>query len=82
MIVELNLFFKVIEANKEKSLSSRYFQTYTFYYSHINASDPYNKTHGHKIGDLDLFAKVTETDKGKMFVMKISPHLQFVFLPY
>ena len=34
-----------------------------------------------KIGDLDLFVKVTDADQAKKFVPMISPHLQYVLLP-
>ena len=39
-----DLFFKVTEANKGKSLSSRYLHTYSLYYLHINTSESYNET--------------------------------------
>ena len=41
---DLDLFFKVTEANKGKSLSSRYIHTYSLYYFHINTSDSYDET--------------------------------------
>ena len=51
---EIDLFFKVAEANKGKRLSSRYFHTYNLNYFHIIISDLYDKTQGHVQGVVTL----------------------------
>ena len=43
---DLDLFFKVTDANKGKSLSSLYLHTYSLYYFNINTSDSYDETEG------------------------------------
>ena len=79
----LDLFFKVIAANKEKVLLSQYLHTYLYYF-HINTSDPFYEKQGQVQGlvTLTYFSKVTEADKGKKFVLTVSPYLQYVLLPY
>ena len=83
-MADLDLFFKVTEANKGKKLASQYLHTYNLYYFHTNTSDPYDEMQGQvqRWVTLTYFVKVTEANTGKSFVFTISPHLQFVLLPY
>ena len=76
---DLDLFFNVTEANKVKSLSSRYLHTYNFHYFHINTCDPYDETKGQvqRWVTLTNFLRSQRLIKYK-FVITISPHLQFV----
>ena len=60
---DLELFFKVAEANKGKSLSSRYLHTYNLYYFHINTGDPYNETQGQRWVTLPYFSR-SQANKG------------------
>ena len=43
-IGDLDLFFKITEANQEKN--SLYLHTSYLYYFHVNTSDPYYETQG------------------------------------
>ena len=43
---DLDLFVKVTEAERKKSLSSRHLHIYNLYCFHITASDPHDESQG------------------------------------
>ena len=77
-----DLYFNVIKANKEKSLSSWYSHICNLYYIHNNTSDSYDETQRQvqRWVTLTYFFKVTEADEGKRLHNTFTQ--QFVLLPY